>query len=80
VSNKPCLQSGITGQISASPEHKGKIHPRTGYEGPEGEKRYSCTLSLTLALDGGRLSTTRPSHFTPKKYTAPIVYETPTRI
>jgi hypothetical protein len=31
---------------------KGKGHPRTGYEGPEGEKRYSSTLSLTLALDG----------------------------
>jgi hypothetical protein len=31
---------------------KGKVHPRTGYEGPEGEYRYSCTLSLTSALDG----------------------------
>jgi len=26
-----------------------KIHPRTGYEGPEAEKRYSCTLSSTSA-------------------------------
>ena len=31
---------------------KGKAHPRTGHEGPEGESRYSSTLSLTLALDG----------------------------
>ena len=31
---------------------KGKGHPRTGREGPEGEQRYSSTLSLTLALDG----------------------------
>jgi len=31
---------------------KGKVHPRTGHEGPEGEKRYSRTLSLTSALDG----------------------------
>jgi hypothetical protein len=28
-----------------------KVHPRRGHEGPEGEKRYSSTLSLTLALD-----------------------------
>jgi len=32
---------------------KGKFHPRTGHEGPEGEQRYSSTLSSTLALDGG---------------------------
>jgi hypothetical protein len=30
-----------------------KVHPATGHEGPEGEKRYSCTLSLTSALDDG---------------------------
>jgi len=30
---------------------KGKVHPRTGNEGPGGEQ-YSCTLSLTSALDG----------------------------
>jgi rRNA maturation protein Nop10 len=44
---------------------KGKIHPRTGHGGPDGEKRYSCTLSLTSVLDGGRWSTPRPGHFTP---------------
>ena len=32
---------------------KGKVHPRTGHEGPEGEQRYSYTPSLTSALDGG---------------------------
>ena len=31
---------------------KGKVHPGTGHEGPEGEGRYSSTLSLTSALDG----------------------------
>jgi len=31
---------------------KGKIHPRKGQEGREGEWRYSSTLSLTSALDG----------------------------
>jgi hypothetical protein len=32
---------------------KGKVLPRTGHEGTEGEYRYSSTLSLTSALDGG---------------------------
>ena len=32
---------------------KGKVHCRTGHEGPEGEQRYSSTLSLISVLDGG---------------------------
>jgi len=32
---------------------KGKVHPRTGHEAPEGEKMYSSTLPSTSALDGG---------------------------
>ena len=32
---------------------EGKVHSRTGCEDPEGKKRYSSTLSLTLVLDGG---------------------------
>ena len=40
---------------------KGKVHPRTGHEGPQGEQRYSSTLSLTSALDGvGANATPRP--------------------
>jgi len=31
---------------------KGTVHPRTAHEGPEGELRYSYTLSFTSALDG----------------------------
>jgi hypothetical protein len=31
---------------------KGKVHPRTGHEDPEGEERYSSSLSLTSALVG----------------------------
>ena len=31
---------------------KGKDHPRTGHEDPEGEQRCSSTLSLTSAPDG----------------------------
>ena len=34
------------------PKGKGKGHPRTDYEGPEGEQMYNSTLSLTSALDG----------------------------
>jgi len=30
---------------------KGKVHTRTGHEGPKGEQRYS-TLSLTSAIEG----------------------------
>ena len=30
---------------------KGKVHLRTGHEGPEGEQMYNSTLSLTSALD-----------------------------
>ena len=41
---------------------KGKVYPRTGHEGPEGKKRYSSALSLTLALDG-----------TPRKNLVPTV-------
>jgi hypothetical protein len=39
---------------------KGKLLPRTGNKGPEGEQMYSSTLSLTLALDEGGWSTPRP--------------------
>jgi hypothetical protein len=33
---------------------KGKVRPGTDNEGPEGQYRYSSTLSLTSALDGRR--------------------------
>ena len=39
---------------------KGKVYPRTGHEGPEGEQRYSCTQSLTSALDGGGVVNVMP--------------------
>ena len=31
---------------------KGKVHPITGHEGPEGEQMYSSTLPSTSALEG----------------------------
>jgi hypothetical protein len=43
---------------------KGKVLPRTGHEGPEGEQMYSSTLPSTSVLDGGGLSAPRPGRFT----------------
>ena len=54
---------------------KDKVHPRTGHEGPEGEYKYSCTLSLTSALDGDGYSTPKPGRFTPGKDAVPTVQE-----
>ena len=54
---------------------KGKGHPRTGHEGPEGEQRHSYTLSLTSALDGVGWSTPCPDRFTPGKDPVPTVQE-----
>ena len=44
-----------------------KVHPRTGNEGPEGEKRYSSTLSLISELDRGGWLTPYPGRLTPSK-------------
>jgi len=52
---------------------KGKAHPRTVHEGPEGEYIFSSTLSLSSAPDGDGCSKPRPGLFTPEKYTVPIV-------
>jgi len=41
-------------------EGKGKVYPRTGHESPEGEYRYSSTLSLTSPLNGGGWSAPHP--------------------
>ena len=58
-----------------SSKGKGKVYPRTGREGPEGEVRYSSTLFLTSALDGGGWSTPCPGRFTPGKDPVPTVQE-----
>jgi hypothetical protein len=52
---------------------KGKVHPRTSHEGPEGKKRYSSTLPSTSVLDGVGGATPRPGRFTPGKDPVPIV-------
>jgi hypothetical protein len=54
---------------------KGKGHPRTGHEGPEGDQLYSSTLPSTSALDGGGWSAPRPGRFTLWKDPVPIVQE-----
>jgi hypothetical protein len=48
-------------------KHKGKGHSVAGHESPDVEYRYSSTLSLTLALDGGGWSTPHPGRFIPEK-------------
>ena len=53
---------------------KGKALPRTGHKGPEGEQRYSSTLSLTLALDGGWVvNCTRQPLYPREKDQVPVV-------
>ena len=52
---------------------KAKVLPITGHEGPEGEYRYSSTLSWPRRLDGGGWSAPRPGRFTPGKDLVPIV-------
>jgi hypothetical protein len=54
---------------------KGHVHPRTGHEGPEGEQRYSSTLSLTSALDGVGGQRHALAALAPGKRTVPIVQE-----
>jgi hypothetical protein len=54
-------------QNSLSLQNKGKAHPRTGHEGPEGEERYTSTLSLTSAVDEVGWLKSRPGCYTTGK-------------
>ena len=67
------LRSGLENNIKRSVKGKGKGHPRTGHEGPDGEQMYSSTLPSTSALDGSGWSTPRPGRFTPRKDPIPTV-------
>ena len=53
-----------------------KVCPRTGHEGPKREDRYSCTLSLTLVLDGSRWLMPHPGRFTCRNYPVSTVLDT----
>ena len=57
----------------------GKVHPRTRHEGPDGEERYSSTISLTSALDGHGWLTPRPGRFTLGKEIRYPLYRRPCR-
>jgi hypothetical protein len=39
-------------KLPACGKVKGKVYPITGHRGPDGEERYSSTLTLISALDG----------------------------
>ena len=56
-------------KIICSVKDKGKGHPRTAHESPEGEQRYSSVLSVNLALDRGGWSKPSPGRFTPGRET-----------
>jgi len=62
-----CQRDLMAAGIATGSKGKGKVHPRTGHNGPEGELRYISTLSLTSLLDGGGWSTPRRGRFTPWK-------------
>jgi hypothetical protein len=51
---------------------KGKAHPITAHDGPEGKKMYSCTLSLTSALDGVGGQRNAPAALHPRKTRYPL--------
>jgi hypothetical protein len=53
--------------------NNGKVNPGTGHKGPDGELRYSFTLSLTSALDGGWVVNATPGLCTPQKDIVPTV-------
>jgi hypothetical protein len=52
VNEVMCRHMYLKELLHTGGEVKGTLHPRTGHVGPEGEKKYSSTLSFTLALDG----------------------------
>jgi hypothetical protein len=59
-------------ELTRKPLFKGKVHPRTGHEGPEGEQRYSCSLSLTSALVGVGVQRHAPTALPPGKTRYPL--------
>jgi len=48
-------------------QSKDKFGALRGHESPEGEQKYSCTFSLSSAVDGRGLLKPRPGSFYPKK-------------
>ena len=54
---------------------KGKVHPRTGNEGPEEEQRYSSTIPVTATLDWGVVMAMPRSLYPRERDAVPIVQE-----
>ena len=54
---------------------KGKHHPRTDHENPEGRYSYSSTLSLSSTLDGEGSQRHTQAALPPSKVAVPTVYE-----
>ena len=48
LANMSC--STVSSLASTTVKSKGKVHPRTGHEGPEEDQMYSSILSLASAL------------------------------
>jgi hypothetical protein len=46
------VSHGTCSYVRKKKKVNSKVHFRTGHESPEGEYRYSATVSLTSALDG----------------------------
>ena len=57
---------------SVKTKGKGKVHPRTGHEGPEREQMYSSTLPSTSALDGVGGQRHDPAALSPGKERDPV--------
>ena len=53
-------------------KRKGKVYPRTRHEDPEGEQRYSSTLSLISGLDGVGGQRHAPAALPPGKNRYPL--------
>ena len=70
-----CFNFGHSGLFHIKGKAKGKVHPITGHESPEGEQMYTSTLPSTSALDGGGWSRPRPGRFIPRNDPVPIVQE-----
>jgi len=60
------IQNGLNGEVA---HVKGKVHLRTGHEGPEEEYKFSSIPSLTSALDSSGWSTPCLSCVIPGKET-----------
>jgi len=64
-----CLTLCVTWRHLVLIHKKSKVQPTNFHEGLDGEQKYSSTLSLISALDGGEWSTPRPHHFNPREKT-----------